>query len=152
MQLKNGKLKNINKKAIAYILAFTTIPTTLTACTNIKDVNYKRDESGYIQSIDVKLDYDFVKRLIFCKVRNKVTDKEYYTIALFKVLFYDIYDIFTMQNLSKSNIFECEFNELVENYLEACGMIKDEYTEEDLKEILNIFVENQTKEKVKVKK
>ena len=45
--------------------------------------------------------------------------------------------------------FEKEYVGSVTDYLIAYKMVKDEYTEEELREVLNIFIENQEKDNTK---
>lgn len=150
MKIKNGKIKNINKKLIAGLLTFTLITVPLTGCLSIDDISYSRDESGYINGIDGTVSYDFLKHCRFCKVQNNITNESYYTIG-FNITTYRYesgYDIFTRQDWYKGD-FELEVYDSVEIWLENFNKVKEEYTEEELREILNIFVEKQQQKKKK---
>ena len=144
MEIKNGKIKNLNKKLIAGALAFVLITVPLSGCVSIEDINYTKDESGYRDGIDGAVSYDFLKRCRFCKVENKITGESYYTIG-FGVSDYrwiEGYDIFTRQDFRKGD-FGLDIYDSVQMWLENLNMVKDEYTEEELREILNIFIEKQ---------
>ena len=152
MNFCKGKLKNINKKIIAGTLVFTLLTTGLSGCTTIKDIEYRRNEQGYVDGIESNVSYKFLIACNFCKVENKVTQETYYTIV------YDAsnyrwtegYDIFTGQNFFEGS-FGLEIIDNVKKWLVNLNVVKDEYTEEELKEILNIFVEKQEKNKQLVK-
>ena len=151
MKFSKGKLNNVNKKILAGGLALTMICTSLTGCLYdpINDIKYTKNELGYIQSIDGNVNYKILEFCHFQKVRNKITQEEYYTIVLqdkdFFVFFITYYDIFTKQNLTEGD-FEFEIVGSITDYLIAFNMVKEAYSEEELKEILNKFIEIQEKE------
>ena len=139
------KIKNINKKLITLALTSTLILTP--GCTGrleIDEVVYATDEHGYISSIDQKLSYDFLKKCRFCKVKNNITEEEYYTVGI-HVSNYRMpegYDVFTRQDFFKGD-FDLEIFDKLEPWLINLNMVKAEYTEEELRELLNIFIEKQ---------
>lgn len=148
MKIKNGIIKNINTKLLAGTLVLTLLTTGLAGCTSIEDIKYTKNESGYIQGIDGTVSYETLKSCDFYKVKNNIIQEEYYTILLYDFNFWDknrLYDVFTKQDLTEGN-FNFEAIDRVENYLISFNMVKEEYTEEDLKEILNKFIEIQEKE------
>ena len=146
---------NINKKLLAGALACVLTTTSLVGCTTIKDFNYETDEQGYVTRLSSKITYSRINNdCKFIKVKNNITNEEYYTISIY--LFNSVtwrhedYDLFTSQNLSLGD-FEKEYVGSVTAYLIAYKMVKDEYTEEELREVLNIFIENQEKDNSKQK-
>lgn len=139
------KIKNINKKLITLALTSTLVLTPLTGCKRaINDVVYATDENGYITSIDQKLSYDFLTKCRFCKVKNNITEEEYYTVGI-HVSNYRMpegYDVFTKQDFFKGD-FELEIFDKLEPWLINFNMVKAEYTEEEVRELLNKFIEKQ---------
>jgi len=137
------KIKNINKRLITLALTSTLVLTP--GCKRaIDDVVYATDEHGYISSIDQKLSYDFLTKCRFCKVKNKITEEEYYTVGI-HVSNYRMpegYDVFTRQDFFKGD-FELEIFDKLESWLINLNMVKSEYTEEELRALLNIFIEKQ---------
>jgi len=154
MKISKGTVKNINKKLIASILA-VSLTTPLIGCegeqwSSIGYVNYVIDENGYINGIDGTVQYWNLFDCSFVKVYNNITDENYYTISLRDVT--DVhYDIFTRQNLEDSEAFEVEYFGSIYTWLNALGTTKDAYSEEELRELLNIFIEKQEKDKQLVK-
>lgn len=150
MKFAKGTIGNVNKRLIVGALSLTLLTTTLSGCGfKIDDVNYIRNEQGYIDEIDGTISYEFLSNYcIFCKVQNNLTGNEYYTIAYrpSKVVpvwnSYTYFNIFNNQNLKTSNN---TYNEIdnVENYLIELNMFKSEYTEEDLRQVLNMFIKMQ---------
>lgn len=148
MKIKNGKIRNLNKKLIAGALTFVLITVPLTGCdarTVLDDnISYETNESGYISGITGTVSYEFLKNCRFCKVENKITEETYYTIG-FNVRTYrwiEGYDIFTKQDFSKGR-YGLEIVDSVVLWLENLNKAKTEYTEEELREVLNIFIEKQ---------
>lgn len=152
MNIKNGRIKNINKKIIASTLALTLLTSGLSGCTSIKDIEYRRNEQGYIDGIENNVNYKLLEWCRFCKIENKITDEIYYTIVYRPSNYRRIegYDIFTSQNLSEGS-YNLEIIDSVKKWLNNLNMIKEEYTEEELKELLNTFIEKQEKNKQLVK-
>ena len=156
MKFGKGKINNINKKLIASALALTLITTGLTGCSDvsIEDISYVQNEQDNTQSISGAVKYETLKYCAFYKVYNNKTDERYYTIALqdeyngsYTVKYYDI---FTGQYLNYSD-YVFKSIDTVENYLVNLDMVKDEYTEEELKGLLNVFINNQENSKQLVK-
>ena len=151
-------MKKINIKKGAIALAFiTTIALTTPACASISDISYEKNASGYIDSIEGTVSYSVLEDCYFVRVNNKITDEVYYTMMLHKAdsVSFVCFDIFTRQviagNEKTKEIFDVETCDEVTDWLRALNMVKDEYTEEDLREILNIFIEKQEKDKQLVK-
>jgi len=153
VKFSKGKFKNINKKLIASALALTLTSFSLAGCDDISisSINYSTNEQG---DMDFTVNYDILKHCSFFRVYNNKIDKEYYTIGLIDEYngsyFIKTYDIFTKEEIKIS---ECSFKAItaVSHYLEDLDMVKESYTEEELKEILNIFLENYEKSKQLVK-
>jgi len=149
MKINKGIVKNINKKLIAGLLAIS-LSTTFTGCSQIKDVKYTKDEAGYINGIDGTVSLKFLNSCKFAKVYNRITEESYYTIALntdFDGFWNDEgsehYDLFTRQDYENKGAFSVEYLDAVINWIESFGMSKDRYTEEELRELLNKFIEKQ---------
>lgn len=146
-------MKKINIKKGAVALAFiTTIALTTPACASISDISYEKNASGYIDSIEGTVSYSFLESCRFAKITNNITGETYYTIVLREGIVYKSYDIFTKQYLDSMDgetIFENEYFDNVVVWLNALNMTKSEYTEEELREILNIFIASQEKQQDK---
>lgn len=156
MNLKKGKVNNINKKLIASLAALTLVTTGLTGCSNvaIEDINYVVNSEDGTKSISGTVSYETLKYCGFYKVYNNKTDERYYTIALqdeyngsYMVKYYDI---FTGEQLNYSD-YAFKSIDTVERYLVDLNMVKDKYTKEELQELLNVFINNQKVEKQLVK-
>lgn len=148
-------MKKINIKKGAIALAFiTTIAFTTPGCgASIDDITYETNANGYIESIEGTISYDFLEHCYFAKVTNNVTDETYYTISLVNDYGPTIkyYDIFTKQNLHNVDAFDVECYDNITVWLNALNMTKSEYTEVELRELLNIYIEKQEKDKQLVK-
>ena len=148
------KIKFINKRIITMFLTSSLILTPLTGCfeNTIDDVIYATDENGYISSIDQKLSYDFLTKCHFCKVINNITEEEYYAIGIQVTNYRQVegYDIFTRQNFLKGD-FDLEILDELEPWLINLNIVKAEYSEEEIRNLLKIFIEKQEKDKQLVK-
>lgn len=144
MKLKNIQVKNINKKLIAGTLIFTLSIVPITGCATIKDIKYTTDESGYINGIEGTITYKLLKKCYFCEIKNNITEETYYTICYMANTYRGShgYDIFTKQDFSKGD-FDLEIVDEVEDWLVSLNKVKENYVEEELREILNIFIEKQ---------
>ena len=149
---------SIKKGAIA--LAFiTSIALTTPACASINDITYATDASGYIDSIEGTVSYKILEDCYFAKVTNNVTDETYYTIALntddeiYSDYVSEHYDIFNRHDYENEKVFTVEYfyDLTITDWLVALDKVKAEYTEEELRELLNIFIEKQEKDKQLVK-
>ena len=145
-------IKSMNKRIIAGTLALVLVTSGLSGCVSIKDIEYKKNEQGYVDGIKNNVSYQFLEYCRFCKIENKITNEVYYTIVLSPSNYRSVegYDIFTGKNLSKGS-YNLEIISSVRVWLNNLDMIKDEYSEEELKELLNIFIEKQEKNKQLVK-
>ena len=148
-------MENINKKLLVGALTLAFTATSLVGCTTIESIDYTTNEQGYVNGFSSKISYEEIrKKCSFVKVKNNITNEEYYTIriSLFTadLLEFNCFDLFTSQDLSLGD-FETEYVADVNKYLIAYNMVKDEYTEEELREVLNIFIENQEKDNTKQK-
>ena len=143
------KFNNISKKAIASAMSFVLITTGLAGCSNvsIEDISYVENEHDNTKAINGTVNYETLKHCAFYKVYdNKSPKGKYYTIALQDEYngsyFVKYYDIFTGVELKYSN-YGFKSIEAVENYLISLDMVKKEYTEEELKGLLNKFIETE---------
>ena len=149
-------MKKINIKKGAIALAFiTTIALTTPACASINDITYATNASGYIDSIEGTVSYELLEKCYFARITNKITDETYYTIMYHKNKpGYICIDTFTKQTVygeGFNDFFDIECYDGITDWLNVLNMVKDEYTEEELREILNIFIEKQEKDKQLVK-
>ena len=154
MKFSKGIVKNVNKKLIASTLAVTLITTGLTGCINdvsIDDIKYTTNDQGLVQGIENSVSSETLKYCSIYKVYNQQLESRYYTICLrddfngsYAVKYYDI---FTGQELKYSDYVFREV-EILDDYLDKN---KKEYTELELKEILNQFVQTQQQNKQLVK-
>jgi hypothetical protein len=150
MKIKQGRIKNINKKLVAGALVFVLVSVPLTGCDaiSIDNINYVVNEQG---NMGFTVDYNTLQYCSFYRVYNNKLDKEYFTICLIDEYngsyFIKTYDIFTKEELKIS---ENSFRAIkpVNHYLEELGMVKESYTETELNELLELFCSNQ---KVKTK-
>ena len=153
MKIKNGKIKNLSKKIIAGVLTFSLVGVPLTGCDaiSIDNISYKENEQG---NISFTVNRENLNYCSFYRVYNNKIDKEYYTIA-FKDEFngsylIKYYDIFTKEEIKYSeNSFRAVIS--VNDYLEGLDLTKDLYTDDELKEVLDTFIEKQEKNKQLVK-
>lgn len=150
------RIKNINKKILAGTLAFILVATPLTGCAevSIDDIKYTVNEEG-ASSILGSVDYDTLTYCSFYTVYDRETDERYYTIGLrddWSPNFYvSYYDIFTGERL-KNDRYAIKSIASLEEYLSELDNVKDAYTEEELKNILDSFIQKeQTNNKQKVK-
>jgi len=153
MKLKNGKIGNINKKILAGALVLVLTTTALVACkSNTSDITYITDESGNIVGFNGTINFYDLANYSFVEVKNNIKNEEYYTIACFKEnkpgKISSINDIFTNEDLN-SNTFETNIHCNVAEYLLINNMTLAEYTEENLREALNLFISNQEKKNIK---
>lgn len=153
MKIKQGRIKNINKKLVAGALVFALALVPLAGCDaiSIDNINYVTNEQG---NIDFTIDSNTLYYCSFYEVHNNETNEDYYTIGFRDEYngsyFIKIYDVFTKEELKVS---EKSFRSIkqVNHYLDELDMVKQSYTEAELREVLNTFVENQEKNKQLVK-
>ena len=145
MKFSKGIINNINRKLIAGSLALTFLTTPLTGCSkvSINDIKYIKNDQGYVQGIEESVSCDTLKYCNFYEVYNQATESRYYTICLrddfngtYEVKYYDV---FTGQELKYSDYVFSEV-ETLDDYLDK---EKTEYSEKELKEILNKVIEIQ---------
>lgn len=153
MNIKKGKIGKINRKILAGAMSFVFLSSSFIVFT----LNKSKDKKIFINGV---VSYNTIATNdYFIKVENQTTNKEYYTIGVDGKNFIDdenkskkTYDLFTGEKLDNKT-YEIEKLKLVKEYLTEIDMEQDEYTEDELKDILKIFAKNETKqgEKQKVK-
>ena len=151
MNLKNEKIKKINRRLLAGTMSFVLLSSSIA----IFNFNKAKDKKFFINGV---VSYNTIATNdYFIKVENKTTNKEYYTIGVDGKGFIDdenkskkTYDLFTGEKLDNKT-HEIEKLKLVKEYLTEMDMEQDEYTEEESKDILKIFTKNETNGKVKQK-
>ena len=147
LKINKGKIKNVSKKVFAVGMTFVLVPAVFSGCdTNINSIEYTTNEKGYVESLAGTVKRIYLNDCEFRKVTNKITGETFYTIVFYNFDNLCYYDIFTKQKLVSRN-FDTDYIILVNDYITAYNMEKAEYTKEDLEELLNIFIENQNKEK-----
>lgn len=150
MNLKKGKVKNINKKIIAGVLTFALVTIPLTGCdaVSLDNISYSTNDQG---DLNFSINSETLKYCSIYRVYNNKLNKEYYTIGFMDEYngsyLIKYYDIFTKEEIKYS---ENAFNSIisVNDYLKEIGMEKESYTDVELKEILDTFLE---KQKVKIR-
>ena len=154
MKFSKGIVKNVNKRLLAGAFAATIIATGLTGCTgavSIDDIKYKKDEKGYVQNIQENISVDTLKYCEIYKVYDQKEEKRFYTICLrddFNGSYHvKYYDIFTGVELVYSDYRFLSVGSLDEYLVED----KTEYSEEELRGMLNSFVETKENQKQLVK-
>lgn len=156
MNIKSGKIKNINKKIFAGVLCLVLLTPTFVSCTttDINEVNYSMNKDGSVIGINGTVSYDVIKECEIYKVTDKESLSTFYVIALFERGWFDtyLYDIFTKEDYTNRRFILNEKLKSLEYYLNEFDMVKDEYTEEELKNILDQFYDKYSNLKVKVKK
>lgn len=139
------KITSINSKLIAGITAFTLM-TSMTGCTSNDKFNYTKDENGIYTAINT-INNRYLND--YYVVVTKIYDK-YYTnlgrrvaISSGKVKYLDVFSnngiIYQNYGDEFTNV-ECETMPLMEFILYYNGIIKDEYTAEELSEIYNKII------------
>lgn len=149
MKISKGIIKNVNKRLLCGALVLTLLTIPLTGCSDIsiEDINYTTNAQG---EMDFTIDSKTLGYCSFFEVYNKKLDKKYYTIGFIDEYngsyFIKIYDIFTKEELKIS---DGTFRSIkrVDHYLQELDMVKDSYTEAELKDLLDEFI--QTKEQNK---
>ncbi len=146
MDVRKGRINNINKKIIAGALVFALAGVPLAGCNavSIDDIKYSTNVNGDIQGIDGVVSSNTLNYCSFYTVYNNETNERYCTIGLMDewngTYFIKYYDIFTKEELVPAK-FSFKSIKSVNEYLNEINKIKQEYTEEELKQILNMFVE-----------
>ena len=153
MKIKQGKIENINKKIIAGALTFTLVALPLMGCDSITIESIKNTEvSGEVVKTNVNI--DSLAYCFFAEVYNRKNDERYYTIVFEDVwnggYLIKRYDLFTEEKLIPEN-FVIKSMVNVKKYLAEENLIKNQYSEEELKDILNEFVLKQENTKRLIK-
>ena len=153
MKIKSGTIKNISKKLVAGALTFALVMVPLDGCDSVSIDSIKYTvSSGEVTKKGISnenLEYCY-----FYEVYNNKTKEKYYTIVFQDVwnggYLIKYYDIFTEKQLMQSD-FVIKYMDPIKKYLEEENLIKNEYTEEELKEILSNYVKTLEKSKKLVK-
>ena len=141
------KFNNINKRVIAAMLGgvMLTTPLTLTGCNSYKYVT-EEDGNIYLDS-DKMYSYNDVKDLHVINVKTKINEN-LYLVYIDKYFFADIpmdyHDVFTGKEIIHNNSngvvtegIEMLSEERIEQYLISYNMLKESYSVEDLKLLLD---------------
>lgn len=160
MKIKNGTIKNINQKLLTGTFTFALLTTVLTGCkANIYYEYYKNSEGEYV--CDNILTYDNITSeykdyKIICLESNGtsqiyITKKEllYTSKSTFSYYYYNVFGADMVYSTDGSFDIELKEESDLKDYLILSGEIQKEYTEEDMKEILEqITNEYKTKQKI----
>lgn len=161
------KINNINKRLIAGMLGgvMLTTPLTLTGCNSYKYVT-EEDGNIYLDS-DKMYSYNAVKDLHVINVKTKIKEN-LYLVYIDRYFFADIpmdyHDVFTGKEIIHNNSngvvttegVELLSEEKIEQYLISYDMLKESYSVEDLKYLLekieqDVYSEKNNKELIKNK-
>ena len=82
---KRQGIKYINKKFLkkvaAGVMGIVLLTTPLGGCASIEYIKYSTNDQGYIENIEGNISYDFLYWCALYKVKNIITNEEYYTIG-----------------------------------------------------------------------
>lgn len=157
MKINKGKILNINKRLISGGLSLTLVTLSLTGCGTNGRLEYEINEHGDNVCVS-EASYDYLKE---CKVLVFEKNSKI-MVCLAKEVNYDTYynnytayyNIFGEQEIyrdgrdgnEKINSLKLLSNEPFVNYLIEYDKIKDTYTEQELKEIVDMIRDDYQKE------
>lgn len=162
MKIKNGKIKNINKKLISGALVFTLVMVPLTGCEGYEKFEYTTNEQGeYVAS--GRIDYELLSGYYFLVIENSTYNVvEYYIADEIKhtgvysptySTYEDIFSgqqIFTTKDSDSRKILICDD---LEDYLYASNNVKASYSIEEVEamfeELKQNYLKNNGKQKIK---
>lgn len=157
MKIKNGVVKNINKKILSGAVALTLLTVSLTGCTSQKyqKFEYSVNEQGEYQ-VNGTIDYELLKNCWFLVIDNpKYNIKEFYICdgiyhwAKYSEDCYSYANIFNNQevfNPKKDGNRSIIFSTKVDEFLLAYNNVKANYTKEDIEQLLEQMKNNYEKE------
>lgn len=145
-------IKKINKRFIASGAFLTLLPSVLTGCStssNKQDITYSK-----VEDID-RSEYDFLKNCYYIEIENNNDEKEYYIANRYKyyeggINGYKYHDLLSDKDvyIRKQNSYDYFYwtpngsnrkfiKEIrLEDYLYSLNMVKFNYTDEDIKYLL----------------
>ena len=155
MNIKSGRIRNINKKLIAGALVFTLVAVPLTGCEEYESFEYTTSEQGeYVAS--GKIAYNLLKTHCFLVIENSSYDVTEYYIAdevghyirgvRRNTTYADVFNnrtVFDCNAAGNRKILVCD---KLEDYLYATNNIKASYTVEEVKLIFEQLKENYLKQ------
>ena len=147
MNIKKGKIRNINKKLIAGALVFTLVAVPLTGCQENEGFSYEINVQGEYIALG-NVEYDFLKQCLFLVVENSKYDTiEYYIVKENTIFYYvDIFNNKTVIDKNREENRKILVNEKLSDYLYATNNIKASYTVEEVKLIFEQLKENYLKQ------
>jgi len=167
MKLKNGKIKNINKKLLTGALVFTLISTSFVACSDESRFDYSVNKQGEYE-VSGTLDYNIFENCYFIVIENIAYDTNEYYITYRSTNYYratpishKYTNVLNNQLVINAEIDSPEIDgsrnilseENISDYLYATNNIKGTYTKEDVEEILEQlrqnYINKNNKQKVK---
>lgn len=134
-------IKYINKKYAAISVALSLLPSVLTGCT-ANGFEYKENSNNEIVA-EGTISYDQLKNCYYVEIENNDYDKMEYYVT--KIYFGSYIDLLTEKGIFKTLLdYDIDINNRrlnkkiqVENYLLSENFIKENYTVEDVKKILD---------------
>jgi len=156
MNIKKGKIRNINKKLIAGALVFTLVAVPLTGCETKTYENFKysiNDQGQYVAS--GKIEYNLLKTHCFLVIENSTYNVTEFYIANkinqncspSSTVYIDIFsDQIIFDPGTKNDNRQMLVCDKIEDYLCATNNIKASYTVEEVKLIFEQLKENYLKQ------
>lgn len=162
-------IKNINKRFIATSIALTLLPSVLTGCRN--GLEYQENENGQV-IVNGNISYNTLKNYYFIEIDNPDFDNtEYYiaqreSIKPLENIIYTYTDVLTNKEIFRRKENNNEYfdeglfaNDIVtnrkfikeikvEDYLLSENFIKNTYTVDEIKQILEAIKENEQSKKL----
>lgn len=157
MKINKGIIENVNKKLLAEVLIFTLSTTPLVGCSN--SLKYEKNKQGELVCIN-KVKHSFVEdyKVVVFEIDGKQSifiaevletnsfsgrgtyRKEYYNIFGGQLIYSSLNDDTNLKIIEE---------EYLMSYLIKYDKVKSEYSEDDLKEILELIKNDYKKEKDK---
>lgn len=149
----------INKKIVSSSIALTLLPSVLTGCT----MKITKNHDNSVITEDKGIPYDYLKKCYYLEIKNPDYDKIEYYIAYLEVN-YNVYGPNVYKYINLLNGVEVygkttndEFNgtnrriiseKKLDEYLYSSDFIKQTYTVDDVKKILEAIKENERGKKL----
>ena len=156
MNIKSGKIRNINKKLVAGMLTFALVMVPLTGCETKTYENFKdsiNEQGHYVAS--GKIEYNLLKSHCFLVIENSTYNVTEFYIANeinqncspSSTIYIDIFsDQIIFDFVPKNDNRQMLVCDKIEDYLCATNNIKASYTVEEVRLILEQLKENYLKQ------
>ena len=146
MKFSKGKINNINKKLLVGTIAFTLLTIPLSSCSGTK-LEYEMNDKGQMVCIE-NIKYRYLQKykvLVLGEGENQyfyIVRLEHKNSRITNEFGNKYYDIFG-DNLVYNDNIESSFKMItvldLNNYLVSYNLIQEEYSEQDIKGILEII-------------